>query len=255
MDANRFSSYEEKLERNVYGSLKGTIRMQLILHDLLDTFPQFSQNTLQVLDIGGGTGRFARICCGYSHQVTLIDTNPKMLEMAGLMCEKTKKCSKGQVHCLDQDFLSKEYSPDIKYDLVLMHGSAEWMGDPDEAIKKAASLVASGGILSLLMFNRDRHKLKQGINGRLLTPGFRSKKKKLTPPGARSPNDVENLLVKIGGVIQMISGIRVFYGFFRQNDTSHLRPEEWLEQEKQYYRKEPFSKLGEHTHFIWQCEE
>lgn len=253
MGKKDFSRYQEKLERNIYGSLKGKLRLQLILQDLLDTYPQFCDSALQILDIGGGSGHFALICKAYGHQVTLVDNSPTMLDTARSRFANREK-DRGSILCVEHDFLSANYCPQRKFDLVLMHGSAEWMEDPEKAIEKAISLVADGGFFSLLIFNRDRKILKQGINGGLLSSAMIGKKKKLTPPGARSPYQVEQYLQRMGGVIRMISGIRIFYRFFRQIDTSLLAPEQWLEQEKLYYRKEPFTKLGEHTHFIWQAQ-
>lgn len=246
-----FSRYQGKLERNVYGSLKGTIRLQLIRQDLLDTFPRFTDGFLEVLDVGGGAGHFASICSSYGHRVTLLDKNPAMLEIArSTLCKQQE--GGGRVLFVEHDFLSRNYCPERRYDLVLMHGSAEWMSDPEKAIEKAVALVADGGVLSLLIFNRDRNTLKQGINGGLVSSTTKGKKKKLNPPGARSPGQIETFLRNMGGVIQIMSGIRIFYGFFRHVDTGLLPPEKWVEQEKMYYRKEPFARLGEHTHFIWQ---
>ena len=155
------------------------------------------------------------------------------------------------VRLVQADFLSEIAVLQNQYDLVLMHGSAEWMEDPDKAIAKAAGLVTKGGMLSLLVFNRDRAMLKQGINGRLLENAKKSRKKKMIPPGSRSPSEVMALEKLRCGEILCVSGIRIFYGFFRQNDATLLTPAGWLRQEKMYYRQEPFSKLGEHTHFLW----
>ncbi len=68
--------------------------------------------------------------------------------------------------------------------------------------------MRKGGYLSLLVFNRDKYLLKQGINGHLFE-GTPSKKKKLVPPGARSLQELIALLGSQRGKILLQSGIRV----------------------------------------------
>lgn len=250
MGENRFAEYEKKLEQNVYGGLKGQIRMLLLEKDITEMYSPFTSGSLDILDVGGGAGHFAGCCCRNGHRVLLVDSNTKMIEAArqNVRCEPP-----GEFEVQEQDFLSESELSVQSFDIVLVHGSAEWMSDPESAIRKACSLVRPGGILSLLIFNSDRNMLKQGINGKLLAGDLRSKKKKLTPPGAMSPREVHGVLSRCCGKVLLTSGIRIFYGFFRQNDTSVLSPEEWIEQEMMYYRKEPFNLLGEHTHFIWEA--
>lgn len=248
MSQEEFARYADKLKTNVYGSLKGDIRLTLLLNDLKDYCPPFSTHTLSVLDVGGGGGQFAKICCDYGHQVTFCEKSPRMLEQASDFLKSEIKT--GNVELVSGDFLEDDFSNQKKFDLVLFHGSAEWMSDLQEAIKKGARLLKTSGYMSLLLFNKDKLLLKQGINGHLVREA-KSKKKKLFPPGAQSTTETIELLNALDGIIVAQSGIRVFHGFFRQVDKSYLSQDQWLEQERCYYRKPPFSSLGEHTHFIW----
>lgn len=245
-----FESRENKLSHNVYGSLKGRIRMELILADIYDYFPEFDNGGLSVLDIGGGAGLFAAECLKRGHTVTYCDCNSTMLQQA--MDMNREFSDRGQLLCYEMDFLTDHLIFKKRYDLVVMHGSAEWMADPDKAVKKACSLARPGGVLSLLLFNRDKEILKKGIGGRLCKELKKKQKKKLTPPGGRSPEEVRHLLAESPGTLLLMSGIRIFYSFFRHNDRTLLQPDEWLDQERKYYRTHPFSILGEHTHFLYE---
>lgn len=247
-----FASRVAKLEKNVYETVKGRIRLSLLEQDLLDFCPSFSEGGMQILDVGGGSGRFARICAGRGHRVLLCDSSSDMLRRAedGM----TGFAAAGLIEPRLVDFLSTRCTFSRKFDLVAVHGSAEWMDDPGAAVKKACALVRPGGYLSLLVFNLDRLVFKRGINGLLLQEKNVSRKNTLTPPGAQSPAELRQLLDDLSGRILLQSGIRIFHKFFREGvDEKALTPEQWLQQERLYYRKEPFSALGEHTHLIWQA--
>ena len=252
MGHTSFASRVAKLEKNVYETAKGMIRLSLLEEDLLDFCPSFSEGAMQILDVGGGSGRFARICARRGHVVLLCDSSSEMVRRAE--SDMAECAGTGLIQLRSMDFLSIDCTFPRQFDLVALHGSAEWMDDPEAALKKGCALVKPGGYLSLLMFNRDRLIFKRGINGQLLQEENPSRKNSLTPPGARSPADLRQLLDGLAGRILLQSGIRIFHKFFREGvDEKVLTPEQWLQQERLYYRKEPFSALGEHTHFIWQA--
>lgn len=248
-----FDELSTKLHRNVYSSLKGAIRFTLLKRDIEEGYREFSVPPLTVLDVGGGEGLFSQFCYEKGHGVVLLDRGEKMVVEATARL-KSGICV-GKVTVKKGDFLDID-DLEPKYDLVAMHGSAEWMHDPERAIIKGVELVRPGGVLSLLIFNRTRHILKRGIGGQLLVSEQSAKKRNLTPPGARSAEEVRQLLQQLGkGTILLQSGIRIFQGFFRSIPQELLSEEEWLTQELRYYRTAPFSSLGEHTHFLYRRKE
>lgn len=245
----KFDRYAEKLEKNIYGSLKGRMRIELLVADLREFCPGFESGSFTILDAGGGVGYFAKRCSGMGHFVHLLDQSEVMIVQA----EKnlSKEIITGNVTVTQSDFLSDNLPTEEKYDLVLLHGSAEWMSDAMEAVMKAIASVKKGGYLSLLTFNKDRLLLKRGING-LLLQDYAPKKKKLIPPEAKTVREMQELLHSQPGRILVQSGIRVFYHFFREAPIETLDEKKWLQQERLYYRVEPFASLGEHTHFLFQ---
>ncbi len=251
MSDTNFDSRHLRLEENIYGHDKGRIRLTLIEEDLRDYFPPFLGGSLTVLDAGGGAGHFSRICARRGHRIIHCDISAEMLKLAASQNETTGLQEKiTLLHLGLHDPELARYAP---FDLVALHGVVEWMREPAEAIALACSQVRSGGVLSLLVFNRDKLLLKQGING-MLSAGVKNaarRRTNLTPPGGLSPRIVRNLLSNQGGTLLLQSGIRVFNGFFREI-APDLEPDEWLTQERQYYRQEPFCGLGEHSHFLWQ---
>ena len=251
MHDTNFDSRPHRLEEHVYAGDKGRIRLTLTMEDLLEFCPPFRDGGLKILDAGGGAGRFSRLCALRGHTIFLCDISQEMLLLAQL--ENQQAGLQGQISLLHLGLHDQALDSLAPFDLVILHGVAEWMADATAAITRACSLVRPGGFLSLLIFNRDKQLLKEGINGRLLA-GARQKTTRspgLTPPHGLSPAAVRTLLAGEDGLVLLQSGIRVFNGFFREI-TPDCTAEEWLAQERLYYRQEPFSSLGEHCHFLWQ---
>ena len=103
-----------------------------------------------------------------------------------------------------------------------------------------------------LIYNKNKYLLKRGVNGRLLVEDkINPKSRKLTPTGKMSPQEILEVLNEFKGDVMLQSGIRVFNHFLKIIEPLPLSSDEWLEQERLYYRKEPFASLGEHTHILW----
>ncbi|MBB6480993.1 methyltransferase domain-containing protein [Spirochaeta isovalerica] len=249
MDRN-FDSLALRLEDKIYGTDKGYIRFELLKEDILDFCPDLREGKWRVLDAGGGTGRFARFCAAFGNEVLHCDISGTMLARAK---EENKAAGLDMRITLKKSSLM-ELSPGKEglFDLVLLHGVAEWMDDPPSAVRHCATLVKPGGLASLLIYNTNKYLLKRGLNGRLLVKDKPNHKhRKLTPTGKMTPDEIEETLKTVRGEIILRSGIRVFNHFLRSIIPLPISRDEWLESERLYYRKEPFASLGEHSHIIW----
>ncbi|MBN2524835.1 MAG: methyltransferase domain-containing protein [Deltaproteobacteria bacterium] len=244
-----FDRFKQKLSKNVYGSVKGVLRLTLLEKDLLEFCPGFTGDSLSILDAGCGEGAFANICLSMGHRLVLLDGSVHMVEKASRRCAKF--IERGMARVVRDDFLQWDEQNGARFDVVLMHGSAEWMADSRKAILKGVEMLRPGGILSLLMFNRDVHDMKRGINGHLID-GTPSRKKKLFPPQSQRVADTEQILRTMSGRVLLQSGIRIFHGFFRQMRSREMEKQQWIQQELMYYREKPFTMLGQHSHFVWQ---
>jgi len=253
MDRN-FDSLALRLEEKIYGTDKGFIRFELLKEDILDFCPGLREGAWRILDAGGGTGRFARFCASFGNEVLICDISATMLAEAE---RSNKAVGLDRRISLRQGSLT-ELSPQKEglFDLVLLHGVAEWMDDPPAAVKHCASLVKPGGFASLLIYNTNKYLLKRGLNGRLLVRDKANHKhRKLTPTGKMTPEEIRDNLEDFKGEVILQSGIRVFNHFLRSIIPLPISREEWLESERLYYRKEPFASLGEHSHIIWKKDE
>lgn len=253
MDKN-FDSLALRLENKIYGTAKGEIRFQLLTEDILEFCPGFSSGKWKILDAGGGSGRFSRFCASYGHSVVHCDISREMLQMAEIENRKFHLESKIKLVLKDLSQLSVE---DFGlFDLVLLHGVAEWMDHPAGAVRLCSKLVKPGSFASLLVYNTHKYLLKRGVNGRLhVTDKGGGKLRKLTPTGKMTPEEIIHALGETEGEVLLKSGIRIFNNFLKIIEPLPLSRDQWLEQERQYYRTEPFASLGEHSHILWKRNE
>ena len=249
MDKN-FDSLAIRLENKIYGSEKGLIRFQLLKEDILEYCPGFTDGNWKILDAGGGTGRFSRFCASYGHKILHCDISQEMLQMA--QKENEAEGLEDQIELIHSDLMSISEEKHGQFDLVLLHGVAEWMEFPVKSVSHCVELVKPGAIASLLIYNTNKYLLKRGVNGRLLVNDNPVKKKrKLTPTGKMTPGEITDILSESKGEVLLKSGIRIFNNFLKIIDPLPISTDEWLEQERMYYRTEPFASLGEHSHILW----
>lgn len=249
MDRN-FDSLAIRLEDKIYGTEKGYIRFELLKEDILDYCPAIKEGKWNILDAGGGTGRFSRFCAAMGNRVLHCDISGDMLKRAD---EVNSSAGLDHLITLKQSSLMDLTTDEGEgFDLVLLHGVAEWMDDPGAAVRHCAGLVKPDGYASLLVYNTNKYILKRGLNGRLLVKDKPNHKhRKLTPTGRMTPEEIREIFKERTGEVVLQSGIRVFNRFLRSIIPLTISREEWLQSERLYYREEPFASLGEHSHIIW----
>jgi S-adenosylmethionine-dependent methyltransferase len=107
---------------------------------------------LRVLDAGGGNGLNTEWLLREGHRVTLLDSDPAMLEQARLRLEETRlegRCRivQGTVEAI------AEALPGEEFDLVVCHHVVEYLSDPVRAIAQFHVVAARNAELSLITLN------------------------------------------------------------------------------------------------------
>jgi S-adenosylmethionine-dependent methyltransferase len=145
-----------------------------------------------------------------------------------------------------QEFLAE--GPD-QFDLVLSHAVLEWLSDPRPAINQLARLVASGGRLSLMFYNRNAVLLKRVLRGEFeaALPGDEPRADK---PAALDPDAVRLWLRAAGLRVDSTAGIRLFHDHLPESLRQGDELERLMELETAYRKREPFSLLGQHVHYV-----
>ena len=113
--------------------------------------PVLDRDTLDVLDIGGGTGGFAVRVAELGHRVSVIDPSPDARAALDRRAREQGVAVTGQQGDV-ADLL--EVTGPASADVVLCHGVLEVVDDPAAALATIRQVLRPGGSLSLLVGQR-----------------------------------------------------------------------------------------------------
>jgi S-adenosylmethionine-dependent methyltransferase len=170
---------------------------------------------LDIVDLGGGTGGFAVPLAADGHRVTVVD--PSADALASLERRARDEGVSELVRGVQGDAgelpgLAGKSSADA----VLCHGVLEVVDDPAQALLAMASVLREGGVLSLLVAQRNAVVLARALAGHLSEA-----RTALEDPdgrwGAADPMPrrfdeigITRQLAEAGFVVHMIHGVRTF---------------------------------------------
>lgn len=169
---------------------------------------------LEVLDVGGGTGGFAVPVAALGHRVTVLEPSPDALAALD------RRAADADVATLIrsvQDDASRlgELFPPESFDVVLCHGVLEHVEEPKAVLAAAATLLRTGGPISVLAANRNAAVLARAVAGHL-----DQARAALVDPAGRwgdrdplprrfAPEDLPPMFAAAGLSITAVHGIRV----------------------------------------------
>jgi len=165
--------------------------------------------TLDVLDIGGGTGGFAVKVAELGHRVSVVDPSPDALASLARRARELGVEVEGQ-----QGDLSSllEVTGADSADLVLCHGVLEVVDDPAAALVTIREVLRPGGSLSLLVGQRHAAVIARAMAGHF--PQALAMLDPAVAPGRSghrfTHDEATSLLVDAGFEIAGVHGIRVF---------------------------------------------
>jgi len=183
-----------------------------VIWDVLD--PILGTGSLDVLDIGGGTGGFAVRVAELGHRVRVVDPSPDALAALTRRAQETGVSERVTGQQGDASSLLDVVDA-ASADLVLCHGVLEHVTDPAAALAAIGSVLRPGGTLSLLLSQRHAAVIARAMAGH-----FQQAKAMLDPsseaptgrgPGRRfTPDEATALLAATGFSVTAVHGIRVF---------------------------------------------
>lgn len=235
-----FDGLADKFAGSLYGALRGELRLALLdrlLPEMLDLQGQ------SVLEVGGGLGQLAGWLCDRGHAVTLTEPSAEMLARAGETLGERPVTRRR----LPWQALPRE-APG-PWPLITCHAVLEWLGDPEAALTTLAGLLAPGGQLSLMVFNRDalrfsnvvKGNLEKALSDRLEGQG---KRRRLTPISPLTHDQVATWAAEAGLRLEAVAGVRVFHDYLHRPPEKDADREALLELEWRYCRAEPHWRLG-----------
>lgn len=235
-----FDGLAEKFASSLYGGARGALRLALLDHLLPEMLDLHGQ---PLLDVGGGLGQQAGWFAARGHAVTLAEPAGDMLARA------REQLSGHEVSLLQAPLQALPEMTPGPWPLIVCHAVLEWLADPRRALATLTGLLAPGGQLSLMVFNRDALRLSNVVKGNLekaLADRLEGKglRKRLTPISPLTHRQVEEWSAENGLAIREVAGIRVFADYLRRPPENESDREHVLALEQHYCRVDPHWRLG-----------
>ena len=119
---------------------------------------------LRVIDLGGGTGGLAVPLAVDGHDVTVVDPSPDALASLRRRAAEAQASSRVSAVQGDAETLESLVGRD-RPDLVLCHGTLEYVDDPEATLALIAGVLAPGGVLSLVVPQRSAAVIARALAG------------------------------------------------------------------------------------------
>ncbi|WGL16921.1 methyltransferase domain-containing protein [Microbulbifer bruguierae] len=255
MTDRNFDDLAHRFKKRIYGGLKGDIRLAVLNRDLAP-FLAAQNDTLTVVDAGGGQGQFALDLADAGHRVWITDISASMLALAGEQAEQRGLAQRVQIAQVPLQSLAD--SPEIpSAQLLLCHAVLEWLAQPEQALAHLANSVRAGGYLSLTFYNRralefrllQRGSLRQ-LDRNVASGDWGGHPGSLTPKNPLVPEQVMGWVEQAGLSIVAHSGIRCFHDFMTPEMRDKLPPAAIVEKELVYSRVDPYRQLARYVHLL-----
>jgi S-adenosylmethionine-dependent methyltransferase len=257
-----FDDLAQRFQKNIYGGLKGDIRLAVLERDFREHFiyAPFGEKNFtkprRILDAGGGQGLFALKFAQAGHFVVICDISMEMLKLAEQDVVRLGLQENVQlIHCAIQDLPQHLPLDECKFDIVLCHAVLEWVINQQELLAILNSYVQSSGLLSLTFYNLHsliyKNLLRTNFK-KIQTGDFGGARGSLTPINPLYPEQVFNWLSALPLEILATSGIRVFHDYIFNDEHRERDPKSVVELELAFSRKQPYQLLGRYIHVLSQ---
>lgn len=142
--------------------VRGEVMWQAVLDAVAIAATEASQGSLDVLDVGGGTGGDAVRLAGEGHRVSVVDPSPDALASLARRAAESGVTVTGLLgDTTDLPGLVEGAT----YDLVICHGVLEHVEDVDDALRAVATVLRPGGHVSVAVAGRHAGVLARALAG------------------------------------------------------------------------------------------
>jgi 2-polyprenyl-3-methyl-5-hydroxy-6-metoxy-1,4-benzoquinol methylase len=239
-----------RYQQSVAGRLRYELAQQNLeqLHDL--------SHSLRVLDAAGGNGMNTEFLLRQGHTVTLLDSDPEMLQQAHQRLAELdllKRCQlvEGALEGIT------ELLPAEQFDLILCHHVLEYTDDVLYILKALQEVAAPAGELSLITLNPVSEVIRAAIFRR--DPVLaRSKLTDLSYDakwfGQATLYPMEQITAwaeRSGWLLQDFRAIRVLADYIPEEELTKVREQELIRLEKELAGLEPYRRFGRYIQFCF----
>jgi S-adenosylmethionine-dependent methyltransferase len=249
--AKRYDSISREYEGRYQSGYREEIQNAIVFDTLNDLL---KNESLRILDAGGGTGFYSIPYAAKGHDVVILDISEKMLEIAESKVSKLGIQDKVEILLGDME---KIEMPDASFDVVFCHLALCHVNEPAKALSEFSRLLRKDGLFSLIVENKLFYSISKAFQGDVSEALRRLKENKLTvtvPELGRlrtfERNELLALLERVGLKPVRILGLRIFSDYLLY---AHKAPPEDLESlreiETMLSRSTDYSSIGR-FHFI-----
>jgi len=257
-----FDDLADRFTRNIYGGLKGQIRLAVLARDfgeylpIAPYVPLTPNNQLRILDAGGGQGQFSLPLAAAGHRLVLCDISAKMLAKAQQRVAELQAEPRVQLlHCAAQQ-LAEHLPPEQQsFDLIICHALIEWVAQPFALLDTLLARLRPGGHLSLIFYNQHGLVYKNLLRTnykKIKNLDYRAFRGSLTPSKPQTPEALLAYAHSRDLQVKCHSGIRVFYDYILDPEQRARDAQSVLELELKFSRQLPYRDLGRYIHLLLQ---
>jgi S-adenosylmethionine-dependent methyltransferase len=145
------------------GKLRDVVRQELVTRQLERELPA---PPVRVIDLGCGQGTQALRLARRGYDVTGVDASADLLARFGRDLAAEPAGVRGRVRAeqgLIEDYAERARAS--RFPVVLCHGVLMYLADPAPVLRAIATLMAPGGMASLLVRNGDALAMRPGLSG------------------------------------------------------------------------------------------
>lgn len=253
-----FDDLAKRFKKNIYGGLKGDIRLAVLERDCAAHIPVVpftaSAECWAILDAGGGQGQFSLQLAQAGHRIVICDISAEMLKLAQERVDQLGLADRVQlIHCALQDLPQHLPADQPQFDFVICHAVMEWMQEPQSLLPCLLSYLKPQGYLSLTFYNIHsliyKNLLRTNFK-KIINKDYGGSAGSLTPI---NPLDPQQVLDWIGDLqLQLLShsGIRVFHDYIFNEEHRAREPQTLLQMELEFSQQEPYRSLGRYVHLL-----
>lgn len=232
-----------------YDTTRGRVRFRVLREQLREVLPS---PPADILDAGGGTGRFAAALADDGYRVTLLDPSRSMLERAEAALDPYAGNSRILPGRAEE---ARSLFGPGSFDAVLLHAVICYLEDPESILSSVAAVLKQGGALSVVFKNRDALPFRHAAQGRI-----REAARVLEDPldagdlgivnRARTRGEVEEALARTGFEMRRAYGVRVFADLISEELEEEDAVEALVALELRAARLEPYRSVARLYHLV-----
>ena len=253
-----FDGLAKRFKKNIYGGLKGDIRLAVLERDCTAHLPikpfAATDTRWRILDAGGGQGQFSLQLAVAGHEVVLCDISAEMLKLAEEQAVQLGVQDRVTlVQCAIQELPA--HCNETRFDVVICHAVMEWMQEPETLLPCLCRYLKPQGYLSLTFYNLHsliyKNLLRTNFK-KILNQDYRGQKGSLTPINPMYPQQVLEWVAGLPLHIKSHSGIRVFHDYIFNQEHRERDPHTLVQLELAFSQQEPYRSLGRYIHLLMQ---